>query len=108
MNYFKKGAETWGTPFLFYQAVNLDEVEKNQLQITPNPTTGKLTISNLQRVINKIDVFNLLGEKVMSFNLYTPNSPLPTEIDISSLSPGIYIVQACDWQKVWHAKVVKE
>lgn len=108
MNYFKKGVETWGTPFLFYQAVNLDEVEKNQLQITPNPTTGKLTISNLQQAINKIDVFNILGEKVMSFNLYTPNSPVPTEIDISSFPPGIYIVQAGDGQKVWHAKVVKE
>lgn len=75
----------------------------DELEISPNPTTGKLTIGNSQSPVNEIDLFNLLGEKVPA----AVDCKLLT-VDCSLLPPGIYILQASGEGKVWRGKVVKE
>ncbi len=75
--------------------------------ITPNPTNGIIKVES-RSALKHIDLFNLLGEKVMAAQLPTANCQLPTEINIGLLPPGIYILQASSEGKVWRGKVVKE
>lgn len=56
------------------------------ISIYPNPTTGKFTIQSPER-IEKIEIFNVLGEKVLS--LIIPSS----EISCEGLPEGIYFVR---------------
>jgi hypothetical protein len=76
--------------------------------VYPNPTMGKFKMQNAKCKIENITVYNLLGEKVLAVPLQTPHSEPRTELDISSLPPGIYILQATGNEKSWHTKVVKQ
>jgi hypothetical protein len=87
---------------------NNKPVQSGDLMIYPNPTTGKLKIKNEKLKLEIVTVYNLLGETVLAVPLPTPNPPLRTEIDISSLPPGVYILQAGNSEKMWHAKVIKQ
>jgi hypothetical protein len=77
------------------------------LQISPIPVRNFLKLQTRQR-IDQINLFNLLGEKVMAVNLQTANCKQPIEIDCSLLPSGIYILQASGDGKMWRGKVVKE
>jgi len=81
-------------------------VEQQQVQqefvLSPNPTTGKVFISNLDATLIEVEIFNLLGKKVFSC------IPVQNEIDFSSLQPGIYILQIHAGEKLLRSKVVKE
>jgi len=56
--------------------------EDASLSLYPNPVTNHFTVNSTNH-IEKIEVYNLLGQKIM-----TRNSP---KIDVSKLSKGIYI-----------------
>jgi len=96
----------------FCFSVNTDNESRllgSQIVLYPNPTNDKLTISNLQSSINQIVIYSMLGEKIFpAVYLQTTNSQLRTEIDISSLTNGIYILQISDGEKTWRGKVIKE
>jgi len=104
LSYFKKGAETWGTP------VNLNilsntELEKRNFALVPNPTTGKLKIKNEVPIaigirIETIHVYNIFGREVMTLQS-------TDEIDLSSLAEGIYIVDVLGKDFLWRGKVIK-
>tara|TARA_R110002126_G_scaffold291172_1_gene450686 strand:+ start:15856 stop:17163 length:1308 start_codon:yes stop_codon:yes gene_type:complete len=57
------------------------------LRTYPNPATSSWAISTKNQVIKSVEVFNLLGSKVVSLK---PNA-LKVNIDASSLAPGMYI-----------------
>jgi type IX secretion system substrate protein len=64
-----------------------------------NPVTDLLTLSN-DREISRVDVNNILGQNVFSKAVNGAES----QIDMSNLSKGIYLVHAfCDDQR----KIVK-
>ncbi len=80
-----------------------------QLLLTPNPTTSLLTLRAGEIKIEKVGVYNMLGEEVMNVaNITHGFNRGALSIDISQLPPGIYIVQATAGEKVWRGKVVKE
>jgi hypothetical protein len=63
--------------------------DKNNLEnfkVYPNPTSNKLYI-NSRKAIKKISLFNIVGEKILSFNSDQK------EINISNFSRGIYILK---------------
>ncbi|AJR04801.1 T9SS type A sorting domain-containing protein [Siansivirga zeaxanthinifaciens] len=59
------------------------------LSTYPNPTTDTWNISTKNQVINSIDVYNILGKRVLDLR---PNG-LSAEVDASSLNSGIYITK---------------
>ena len=70
-------------------------------KITPNPTYDKISIKT-GSTIQKVSIFNILGEKVMG--IHTNKK----EIDISSFSKGIYLVKILtDNHKSYHRKIIK-
>ncbi len=82
---------------------------ENLFRISPNPTTGLLTLRPGETKIESVAVYNMLGEEVMNVaNIAHGFNRGALSIDISQLPAGIYIVQANSKEKVVRGKVVKE
>ncbi|MBL4670322.1 MAG: T9SS type A sorting domain-containing protein [Flavobacteriales bacterium] len=66
--------------------VGVNEITQTlELTTYPNPTTGKVTFSTTEQ-INSIEIHNLTGQKVTTFN--NTNT-----IDISNLTNGVYFAK---------------
>jgi len=79
------------------------------VSISPNPTTTQLTIQNGEFRIESVEVYSVMGEKIISL---TPN-PSPhgegsVSINVSSLAPGIYFVKVRGEKEERVAKFVKQ
>jgi len=83
-----------GTPDYLESNVTLavSTLDNVELDVYPNPANGKIYVSsNNYYSINKIEVYNIIGQKVQSFsfskaqNIYT--------LDISNLVKGTYFLQ---------------
>ena len=55
----------------------------------PNPFKDKLTLK--YNGVESIDLFNIIGDKVKTFEL--PTAETKTEIDLSDLSAGVYFIR---------------
>jgi YbbR domain-containing protein len=66
----------------------------------PNPTSGLLHIDSDQAV-EKIEVYDLLGREVIA-------SGSETQVDLSTLSSGVYLVKVHVENEVHVRKVLKE
>ena len=79
--------------------------ELEKILIYPNPTTGKLTIENGELRIEEVEVFDVYGRKLLSFeSLMSPE----TTVDISHLAAGVYFVKIRTTSGEVVRKVVKE
>lgn len=65
--------------------LNVTNHKKKSISVYPNPTSGSV---NFNKTVDHIEVFDLLGEKVKSYEYPTKT------IDISSLNEGVYIIKA--------------
>lgn len=83
-----------GTPDYLESNVTLavSTLDNVELDVYPNPANGKIYVSsNNYYSVNKIEVYNIIGQKVQSFsfskaqNIYT--------LDISNLIEGTYFLQ---------------
>lgn len=61
------------------------------ISIYPNPSTGRFTINNEELKISKVDIYNSLGEIVMSGNI---NNEQLIQINLVNQPTGIYFVRA--------------
>jgi uncharacterized protein (TIGR02145 family) len=77
---------------------------KQIIRIYPNPATSKISIEHNSTQNLQLQVFNMAGECIMQDNLYSQS----TEIDIHSLSKGIYAIRifSDDWSI--QKKLIKE
>ena len=58
------------------------------LSLYPNPNnTGKVYITSRLNLDKKVEIFDVLGKKVIDTTLYTK------ELNISNLNPGVYIIK---------------
>lgn len=74
------------------QSLSVDEFSKIQLNIYPNPVKDKLQIrlnNNFNAETKNIELFSLLGDRVL-LKTFTKSN---TEIDVSSLSSGVYLLK---------------
>jgi len=64
------------------------------LSIFPNPSNGSMTLDFYMEENSTIEVFTLLGEKVLNVNLdpCTPNQKNKIELNLSNQSDGMYLV----------------
>jgi hypothetical protein len=68
------------------------EIEKEEFNIYPNPSSNELKIENGKLKIEQLKIYNLLGKEIFSKRL-TANSQQQLLIDVSSLSPGMYVAE---------------
>ncbi|MEY8847828.1 T9SS type A sorting domain-containing protein [Psychroserpens sp. XS_ASV72] len=98
-----RGGSTWFDLTVEDSTLSTSEFAQEQIKIFPNPVKNILSIES-NRVIDSIEVYNLLGQNVM-----TPvtNSSL-NSIDVSSLSRGMYLVQITSEGNQSTYKILKE
>lgn len=71
------------------------------VSLYPNPTNGTLNINNLE-VNSTIEVFNVIGEKVLTSSLLKGNNI----VDLSNLSNGSYFVKLNSNNQILTKKVI--
>ena len=64
----------------------------SQIKVFPNPSEGKVEVRSLKFEVQKIEVYNMLGEKVFS----TANNSKQINLDLSDLPNGFYTLIAID------------
>jgi uncharacterized repeat protein (TIGR03803 family) len=100
MDVFEAGSVP-SNPCLILSAMHRDE--DGLFELYPNPTTGEFNIRNTKCRIEKVDIYNLLGERVYSREVNSRqiafNCPLPA---------GIYLVKVTAENGVGVKRVVKD
>ena len=81
--------------FLFFEA--------SIVKLYPNPATNILNIESAF-AIEKVAVYNLLGQEVISQN---PNTELVT-LDVASLQVGVYVVKTSIDGNISSTRFIKE
>lgn len=75
------------------------------ITISPNPTFSNIKIQHNNSLIKLINVYNMVGELVLSSN----ESNKTIEINLSNYSSGLYIVECKDeFNKVYREKIIKQ
>lgn len=74
------------------------------LLLSPNPTNGLFTIRDQRLSLDQIRVFNAQGMRVRPMQ-YLENGRL--QVDLSSFSSGVYIIQVSDGVAIRSARLVK-
>lgn len=81
------------------------EVALNDFKISPNPAKSKVTISLPNGATNvKLDVFDVLGKKVMTKSL----SSLNATFDVSKWNSGIYLMRITSDNRTQTKRFVKQ
>jgi len=87
--------------------VGIEELNAtNNIAIFPNPVHSQLIIDDVGFTISKIEIYNLIGEKI--FNQQPEANGSKLYIDVSSLSPGIYCVKVKREGQEQITKLVKQ
>ena len=79
----------------------------SDLIIFPNPATNQLAVRSMKEAIEKIDIYNVLGERIFNKQLSTSSLELQT-IDVSQLTTGIYFVKVFIGEKSFCKKLFVE
>ncbi len=90
LNYDGTRPELWDLiDTKFNSTASVDDFLTENLKIYPNPTSQFISINRTVE-LNKIELFNLIGQKVLALN------PTQNTFDLSSVSNGIYILKVED------------
>jgi len=68
------------------QTIGIDDLNKKQLAVYPNPATDYLTIKDISAQ-GEAEIFNIAGKRIQELNVSAGNT-----IDISSLQSGMYFL----------------
>ena len=92
--------------FSFFDNATLSTVKNNAIvgfAAYPNPVSkGILTISSASDSLKNLTIFNLLGKQVLSSSF----SGIQSNVDVSSISAGIYILKVTEAGKTENKKLV--
>ena len=70
---------------------------------SPNPARDQFSVE-AKKVISRIEIFNTAGQNVLSKNM----NALKSNIDVSSLQKGIYLMRASIENKTATFRIIKE
>ena len=70
--------------------------------LTPNPTTGRFTVTSEKEQIKRIEVFDLQGKAVLT----TFPKVFSAEVDLTAFPAGVYLVQVLAGDQILTGKVV--
>tara|TARA_R110002126_G_scaffold72364_1_gene180908 strand:- start:80642 stop:81421 length:780 start_codon:yes stop_codon:yes gene_type:complete len=101
---------TGNRPFRFDNVVltetstaSVEDLSRFNFSLSPNPTSKYLNISASEK-IDKVEVFNIVGQKVMT-NRFDASQK---RIDVGNLSKGIYIIKTYIGDAIGSKKFIKE
>ncbi|MFD2727639.1 T9SS type A sorting domain-containing protein [Hyunsoonleella rubra] len=85
-----------------YDPLSINDVSKREAKIYPNPTTGKIEISNLP-VDSSLIISNISGAVIRKINTKQSSEI----IDISDLGSGVYFISSTDKSNYFVKKIIK-
>ncbi|MDV7186449.1 T9SS type A sorting domain-containing protein [Lutibacter sp. TH_r2] len=97
---------------VFYDNISLKEdvtnsIEDNELSksfnVYPNPANGVLFIKSNQFAVSNVAIFNVMGQKVLEQQELENN-----QLDVSSISKGMYILKVTSDSKSFTKKIIIE
>lgn len=74
----------------------------NEITVYPNPVTDLVSITS-NEIVNSVEVFNLLGQKMMTIRDIQNN-----QLDVSSMESGVYILKAISNSGFNTTKIIKK
>lgn len=80
---------------------SVDSFFSSQVSVYPNPANEFVKISSSVD-INRVEIYNLIGKKVISTSKITNNN-----LDVSSLSKGVYLMKLTSGESVASRKLIK-
>lgn len=86
-----------------FATLKVKDFEIEGLKAYPNPTNGKWKISTKDQEIQAIDVFNVLGKRVISLK---PKA-MSVNVDASGLAPGVYLTTITTHKGTSSRKLIK-
>ena len=93
-----------GNAVVSSEALSINEVVKNRTVIYPNPATSIINITADNGIVEKVAIYNYLGQKMMEVS---PAQSTAT-VDVSALTNGIYIVNTTIDGKENTARFIKK
>jgi hypothetical protein len=78
-------------------------VKKSTFSVFPNPSTGIIQIDFQNKETGILSILNCMGKKVFTINLNAENS----QIDLSQLTTGVYLIQIESGSVVETCKLIK-
>lgn len=88
LNYKNNSAHLPPSTIIRNSNISLDEEFEDEISIYPNPTKDVLTINSNLELPLLIEIFNILGDKINSFQIYTQ----PYKLNLQHLKSGVYIM----------------
>jgi uncharacterized repeat protein (TIGR03803 family) len=85
------------------RSVGINNIEEYNIRLSPNPTSGILTVSNINGGEFDLEIVNMIGAELMRASI----AGTKTDIDMSALPDGIYEVRITIERAVRAQKVVK-
>ena len=85
--------------------LGLDSVNTTEFAVFPNPVQNQLTLLTQQSLTDKasIQIFNALGQSVLQTKM-----PSDKQLDVSSLSSGIYFLKVSNGNQSSTKKIIKK
>jgi len=88
------------------QFISDEQTLSDKIRILPNLTTGEFTITNHELQITNVELFDVYGRKLSSFNFSNTSGHI--NINISNQSSGFYFVKIITKQGNIIKKIVKQ
>ena len=85
----------------------LEEIMSSDISVFPNPTTGLIYVSFVNKSSSVLRVQNILGENVYISNI-NAKGEVTKQIDLSNYSNGIYLIQLSSKYKIVNKKIILE
>lgn len=92
--------------FVIEGLLSNQEFQLKNVAIYPNPSTGIFTISVANKIVDKVEVYDVAGKVIVSKNNFSSNNNAST-LDISSVSNGIYFVKITAENQSIVKKIIK-
>jgi len=72
------------------ETLGVSEFDNANFSLSPNPAKNYVTIKSINNPITHIEIYNILGQRVLNFKF---SNRVSENIDISTLNSGMYLVK---------------
>ena len=70
--------------------LGISDANNEDFALYPNPANNRITITSISNPLSQVEVFNILGQRVLYFNF---EDSLSEDLNISNLKAGMYLVK---------------
>lgn len=82
--------------------LSIGKIEIEGFATYPNPVTNQFTISSSSADTKQVSIFNVIGKRVFSTSI----SGTKSDVDVSSISSGLYILKVTEGNSISTSKLV--